>query len=144
MSHVTVLDSAKRALDQVHQGRARRLPRRLLSLRSAAVFRRYPFTIILKHSVPDAQPEPFRVKIDPGSKTTGLALVSDRSGAVVTAGSKAGVYTGRVAVRATRAFNITTTQATAQAVPARYCRVIHRADGYSYHQKGGAALPPHA
>lgn len=41
----------------------------------AAVFRRYPFTIILKRSVPDAEPQECQVKIDPGSKTTGIALV---------------------------------------------------------------------
>jgi 5-methylcytosine-specific restriction endonuclease McrA len=33
--------------------------------------------------VPDAHPEPLRVKIDPGSQTTGLAVVSDRTAQVV-------------------------------------------------------------
>jgi 5-methylcytosine-specific restriction endonuclease McrA len=33
--------------------------------------------------VPAAQPDPLRLKIDPGSKTTGLAIVHDRSDAVV-------------------------------------------------------------
>ena len=45
-----------------------------------------PFTIILTRAVPDAIPAPLRVKIDPGSKTTGLALVQDATGQVVWAG----------------------------------------------------------
>jgi len=39
----------------------------------AAVFRQFPFTIILKKEV-NATPEPIELKIDPGSKTTGIAL----------------------------------------------------------------------
>jgi hypothetical protein len=46
------------------------------------VWRQYPFTLILKRAVPSANPEPLRIKIDPGSKTTGLALVTDRTGQV--------------------------------------------------------------
>ena len=42
------------------------------------MFRRYPFTIILKRSVPEARPEPCQVKLDPGSRTTGLALVQGK------------------------------------------------------------------
>src|SRR5262249_31352475 len=45
--------------------------------------RRYPFTIILKRAVPDAHPELLRLTIDPGSRTTGLALVHDATGQVV-------------------------------------------------------------
>ena len=66
-------------------GWARRIrrARRLLTEGKAAVSRRYPFTIILKRAVPAAQPDLLRLKIDPGSKPTGLAIVHDRSGAVV-------------------------------------------------------------
>jgi 5-methylcytosine-specific restriction endonuclease McrA len=63
--------------------------------------------------------------------------------AVVRGGIKAGAYTGRVAVRASGSFNITTEQGTAQGIAARSCRLIQCADGYSY-QKGEAALPPQA
>jgi hypothetical protein len=63
--------------------------------------------------------------------------------AMVMVGSKAGVYTGRVAVRATGSFNITARQGTVQGIPARSCRVIQRADGYAY-QRGEAALAPQA
>jgi 5-methylcytosine-specific restriction endonuclease McrA len=79
MSSVLVLDTNKQVLNPVHPGRARKL----LTAGKAAVFRRYPFTLILKHAVPDVQAEPLRLKIDPGSKTTGLAVVNDTSGAVV-------------------------------------------------------------
>jgi 5-methylcytosine-specific restriction endonuclease McrA len=79
VSYVFVVDIEKRALDPVHPGHARRL----LTEGKAAVFRRYPFTIILKQAVPDAQPESLRLKIDPGSKTTGLVVVNDRSGDVI-------------------------------------------------------------
>jgi hypothetical protein len=59
----------------------------------------------------------------------------------VPVGTKKGIYIGRVAVRATGSFKITMTHGTIQGVPARFCRKIHRCDGYSY-QQGGAALPP--
>jgi 5-methylcytosine-specific restriction endonuclease McrA len=79
LSHVFVLDTEKRPLSPCHPARARKL----LTEGKAAVFRRYPFTIILKRVVTDAQPDSLRLKIDPGSKTTGLAIVNDRSGAVL-------------------------------------------------------------
>jgi hypothetical protein len=60
--------------------------------------------------------------------------------AVVPASSrKAGVYLGRLAVRATGSCNITTRAGTVQGIHVRYCRPLHRGDGYTY-QKGGAAL----
>jgi 5-methylcytosine-specific restriction endonuclease McrA len=79
MSKVFVLDTNKQPLNPVHPGRARKL----LSSGQAAVFKRYPFTIILKHAGEHPQGEPLRLKIDPGSKTTGLALVNDATGEVV-------------------------------------------------------------
>ena len=79
MSHVFVLDPDKQPLDPVHPGRARLL----LTQGKAAVFRRYPFTIILKEAVPSPQVQALRLKIDPGSKTTGLALINDATGKVV-------------------------------------------------------------
>jgi len=79
MSHVFVLDTTGRALNPVHPGRARLL----LKQGKAAVYRRYPFTLILKRAVEKPALERLRVKIDPGSQTTGLALVNDASGEVV-------------------------------------------------------------
>jgi 5-methylcytosine-specific restriction endonuclease McrA len=52
--------------------------------------------------------------------------------AVVVAGRKAGTYVGRVAVRATGSFNIKTEAATIQGIGWRHCRMLHKADGYSY------------
>jgi 5-methylcytosine-specific restriction endonuclease McrA len=79
MSKVFVLDTTGKSLDPVHPGWARKL----LSAGQAAVFRRFPFTIILKKAIVDPEIEPLRLKIDPGSKTTGLAIVNDTSGEVV-------------------------------------------------------------
>lgn len=50
--------------------------RKLLKQGKAAVFRRYPFTIILNEESTEEVKE-LRAKIDPGAKTTGLAIVSD-------------------------------------------------------------------
>lgn len=56
----------------------------------------------------------------------------DRIKAEVPSGKKAGVYTGRVAVRASGSFNIQTGQNIIQGISHRYCKVIQRADGYAY------------
>ncbi len=79
MSYVFVVDQERKPLDPVHPARARYL----LTSGHAAVLRRYPFTIMLKESKPDVVPAPLRVKIDPGSKTTGIAVVNDATGQVV-------------------------------------------------------------
>ena len=52
--------------------------------------------------------------------------------ATVTSGKKVGIYTGRVAVRATGSFNITTAKATVQGVSFKYCKAAHKMDGYNY------------
>ncbi len=90
MSCVFVVDTEHRPLDPVHPGAARRL----LSRGRAAVWRRSPFTLILKRAVPDAQPHPLRLKLDPGSRTTGLALVTASPAAP--AGEETAVDAGRV------------------------------------------------
>jgi len=72
MSKVFVLDAQKCPLAPTHPARARQLLRK----GKAAVYRRYPFTIILKRKVKEVDIQPFRLKIDPGSKTTGLAILS--------------------------------------------------------------------
>ncbi len=79
MSKVFVLDTTGKPLDPVHPGWARKL----LSTGQAAVFRRFPFTIMLKKEIVDPVVEPLRLKIDPGSKATGLAILNDDSGEVV-------------------------------------------------------------
>lgn len=52
--------------------------------------------------------------------------------AVVTHGTKIGEYIGRVAVRASGNFNITTEERTIQGISHRYCKLIARSDGYGY------------
>ncbi|MGP3956817.1 HNH endonuclease [Nonomuraea sp. 3N208] len=56
----------------------------------------------------------------------------DFARAVVPTGKKAGAYTGRVAVRATGRFDITTAQGTVQGISHRHVRLLQRADGYAY------------
>lgn len=56
--------------------------RLLLKQGKAAVLRRFPFVLILREARPEAVVQPLRLKIDPGSKVTGLALVNDTSGEV--------------------------------------------------------------
>ena len=69
---VLVLDTNKRPLAPCKPGVARSL----LKAGKAAIFRRYPFTIILKKEVKGDIPK-CNIKIDPGSKTTGLALIQN-------------------------------------------------------------------
>lgn len=52
--------------------------------------------------------------------------------AVVTKGKKVGEYVGRVAVRASGSFNITTLAETTQGIGYKCCQRLHRADGYGY------------
>jgi transposase len=79
MSKIFVIDSEKRQLDPIHRAQARQL----LQNKKAAVFRRFPFTIILKETKPEAPVQSLRLKIDPGAKYTGIALVNDSTGEVV-------------------------------------------------------------
>ena len=78
MSNAFVLDSHRQPLNPVHPGRARIL----LSTGKAAVYRMYPFTIILKAEVQHPDIQPLRIKLDPGSKKTGIAIVNDNTGEV--------------------------------------------------------------
>jgi 5-methylcytosine-specific restriction endonuclease McrA len=67
-----VLNPNKQPLDPIHPGTARRL----LKAGKAAVYRLYPFTIIYKQEV-NQTPTPIALKLDPGSKTTGIALIQN-------------------------------------------------------------------
>ena len=55
----------------------------MLTRGEAAVYRRYPFTIILRVAIDNPEVSDLRIKLDPGSKTTGIAIVNDQSGEVV-------------------------------------------------------------
>jgi 5-methylcytosine-specific restriction endonuclease McrA len=79
---VFVLDKNLQPLDPAHPARAREL----LHSRRAKVFRRYPFTIVLQdRTVEDSVTHPHRIKIDPGSKNSGFAVVQEETGRVTTA-----------------------------------------------------------
>ena len=78
-NRVFVLDANKQPLSPTHPARARKL----LKQGKAAVFRTYPFTIILRKTVGDPGNELHRIKLDPGAKVTGIALVNERTCTVV-------------------------------------------------------------
>jgi 5-methylcytosine-specific restriction endonuclease McrA len=70
-NYVFVLDTNKQLLNPIPPARAREL----LTKQKAAVFRMYPFTIILNHGVSNPAPKPLTIKLDPGSKITGIAVL---------------------------------------------------------------------
>ena len=72
MQRVLVLDKHKNPLMPCTPARARIL----LSQHKAAVFKIYPFTLILKNKT-QHNTQPIQVKIDQGSKNTGIALVAE-------------------------------------------------------------------
>lgn len=79
---VFVLDKNIQPLDPCHPARAREL----LQKGRAKVYRRYPFTIVLPDRVlENSVTHSHRVKIDPGSKTTGFAVVQEETGRVTNA-----------------------------------------------------------
>ncbi|BAY28671.1 HNH endonuclease [Nostoc carneum NIES-2107] len=62
MAKVYILDANKQPLYPIHISQARKL----LSQGDAKVFRRYPFTIILKEVLTQSRLEQLGIKIDPG------------------------------------------------------------------------------
>ncbi len=79
MSKVFLIDTDKKPQNPIHPAQARQLLRN----GKAAIFRRFPFTLILKESRSEAIPQPLRLKIDPGAKYTGIAIVNDVTGEIV-------------------------------------------------------------
>ncbi|NWH06486.1 RRXRR domain-containing protein [Desulfobacter latus] len=77
--NVFVLDTNKKPQNPVHPAKGRLL----LTEGKAAVFRQFPFTIILKETVLDVASNPLRIKIDPGSRDTGIAVINDDTGEIV-------------------------------------------------------------
>jgi len=146
MQRVLVLDKNKNPLMPCHSARARQL----LKQGKAAVFRQYPFTInpsqaplqiratghqsrqicrVDKYGFPRTSAKQGRVHF--GFQT------GDMVKALVKKGVKRGMYVGRVSVRASGSFNITTPTGTTQGISYRYCNPIHKSDGY-FHEKGEA------
>lgn len=71
---VFVLDRYQQPLMPCSEKRARKL----LQVKRARIVRIYPFTLrIVDRTVADSTLQPLTVKLDPGSKTTGIALVRE-------------------------------------------------------------------
>ncbi|MGB3639663.1 MAG: RNA-guided endonuclease IscB [Rivularia sp. (in: cyanobacteria)] len=70
-NHVFIIDKNKKPLNLVNPARAREL----LNKQKAAVFRVFPFTLILKTAIDNPTIKPLTLKLDPGSKYTGIALL---------------------------------------------------------------------
>lgn len=84
----------------------------------------YKRTLLCKHGFPRAYL--MRQKAVKGFQ------IGDMVKAEVIKGKKMGTYIGRVAVRTTGNFNITTKKETIQGINHRYCTLLARNDGYAY------------
>ena len=120
---VLVLDTNRKPLMPCYPARAKKL----LSSGRASVFRRFPFTIILHdRTVEESVLQEVEVKIDQGSKTTGVVIPDNAKTKVPT-----GTYTGRIAVRSSGHFDVKTKD-TKINVAYKYCKPTHLMDGYNY------------
>jgi hypothetical protein len=83
MQYVFVIDQNKNQLDLYHPARALEL----LASGRAAIFRRFPLTIILKDRFQEESvAHEHRIKLDPGSKATRMTLVREGDYKVLWAG----------------------------------------------------------
>lgn len=80
MSYVFVVDKKRKPCNPLRSAEARLL----LNQGKASVLRKIPFTIILKKESTNTV-DPHVLKFDPGSKTTGIAIVNAKTGRVVLA-----------------------------------------------------------
>lgn len=71
---VFLIDANRTPMNPIHPAQARDL----MDQGKAAVFRRYPFTLIMKRVVERIVIYPLSLRIDPGSKFTGISLVNNR------------------------------------------------------------------
>jgi hypothetical protein len=81
-----------------------------------------------------------RTKAKAASRAFGFRT-GDIVKASVPSGKPQGTHVGKVAIKASGRFTITTSQKVVQDVPHRYCVLLHRRDGYVY-QKGERAFLP--
>ncbi|MEU8036797.1 RNA-guided endonuclease IscB [Streptosporangium sp. NPDC049078] len=86
-----------------------------------------------------------RLRLPRTKQVKGFAT-GDLVRATIPTGKNTGVHTGRVAVRTTGSFNITTRHGTVQGIGHRHVRLLQRADGYGYtthpEARHRAAFPP--
>lgn len=76
---VFLVDADRNPLYPCHPAVARKL----LKTGKAAVLRRHPFVLIARNRYNAVDSKSLRVKIDPGSRTTGIAVLDDRFGKVI-------------------------------------------------------------
>ena len=69
---IFVLDTHRKPLSPCHPARARKL----LKQGKAKIFKKYPFTIILEKEIEENEEE-YRLKIDYGSRHTGLSIIKN-------------------------------------------------------------------
>ena len=113
---VFVLDANKKPLSPCHPAKARKL----LKEGKAAIYKRYPFTIILKKIVNDKNTHEYRLKIDYGSKHTGLAILNGEN--VVWFGNVACRSNGYFCIKNQNKINVNY----------KYLKMVQRFDGYIY------------
>ena len=78
---VLVVDKHKKPCNTISEAYARRL----LFKKQAVIHKRFPFTIRLKNDNAVLKDRSYTVKIDPGSRTTGVAVVDDKDSVVMLA-----------------------------------------------------------
>ena len=78
---VFVLDKSKKPLDMITNAEARILLRKKL----AVIHKMYPFTIRLRDNSCGSKDRAYTVKLDPGSRTTGVAITDDKDQVVMLA-----------------------------------------------------------
>lgn len=78
---VFVLDKSKKPLNMISHAKARIL----LKNRLAVVHKVYPFTIRLKDNSAVLKDRSYTVKLDPGSRTTGVAITDNNDSVVMLA-----------------------------------------------------------
>ena len=142
MSHVLVINQHKQPQPPVHPAQAKQPLKDAAAVNTTrwALYERMQATghgtrqmcRMDKYGFPRTGPKAARIV--KGFRTGDLVR------AVVPHGAKVGTYVGRVAVRASGRFNLTTGTATVQGISFRFCRLLHHSDGFTYHTGGGIHL----
>lgn len=130
MQNVLVLDKDRKSLMPCHPARARMM----LGSGKAAVYRRYPFTIILKERA-GGELQPVELKVDPGSKTSGIALVQEGKN------GKAVIWAGEINHRG-QAIRASLEQRRAIRRSRRSRKTRYRAPRFSNRRRPEGWLPP--
>ena len=78
---VLVIDKHKKPCNTISNAYARVL----LFKKQAVIHKRFPFTIRLKNDIAVLKDRSYTVKLDPGSRTTGIAVVDDKDSVVMLA-----------------------------------------------------------